>query len=267
MWRKFGVKDLVTSVVSAPPAIPRSDGIPIRACTTLAELEQCVELQKTVWGYSELDMVPAQIFIVALKTGGHVLGAFDEGSLVGFALAFSAARSGVPYVHSHLVAVLPKYRDRGVGRSLKLAQRDECLRNGIRLIEWTFDPLEIKNAQFNITRLGGIARKFIPNLYGVTTSHLHGNLPTDRLLVEWQLDSERVQAAAAGIAPKPNEKAIRISLPASIGKMKQENPTRAQQVQSGLRAEFGHWFGKGYAVTGFELKEENASYILEAYAD
>jgi predicted GNAT superfamily acetyltransferase len=261
------VKDLATSVVSAPPATPRSEGIPIRACTTLAELEQCVELQKTVWGYSELDMVPVQIFIVALKTGGHVLGAFDEGSLVGFALAFSAARSGFPYVHSHLVAVLPKYRDRGVGRSLKLAQRDECLRNGIRLIEWTFDPLEIKNAQFNIARLGGIARKFIPNLYGVTTSHLHGNLPTDRLLVEWQLDSERVAAAAASTAPKINEKAIRISLPAGIGKIKQENPTRAQQVQSGLRAEFGHWFGKGYAVTGFEMKEDIASYILEAYAD
>src|SRR5262249_50145196 len=214
---------------------PVATEVVIRPCQTLPELEACLQLQRQVWGYADADLAPVPILIVARKTGGHVLGAFDDGRLVGFTLAFAGFRKGRPYVHSHYLGVLPEYRDRGVGRALKLAQREHCLRGGVTLMEWTFDPLEIKNARLNIVRLGAVIRRFIPNLYGVTTSHLHGGLPTDRLVAEWHLDSSRVAAALAGNSPRISPTAVRITLPTSIGEMRQRAPGATREIQSGLR--------------------------------
>lgn len=239
----------------------------IRSCDTLAELEACLDLQRQVWGYADSDLVPVPILIVARKTGGHVLGAFDDERLVGFTLGFAGHHSGKPYVHSHFLAVLPEYRDRGVGRALKLQQREHCLRQGIHTIEWTFDPLEIKNARLNIARLGSIIRQFIPNAYGVTSSHLHGNLPTDRLVAQWHLDSPRVNATLAGNPPLPAATSVKISLPLAIGQMRQDDPAAARSVQTDLRRDFEHYFSRGYAVTGFQIEGANASYLLEPYED
>ena len=97
-----------------------------------------------------------------------------------------------------MMGVLPEYRNRGVGRLLKLAQRDDAIKTGINLIEWTFDPLELKNAFFNIERLGAIVRRYVPNQYGTTTSHLHGGLPTDRCVAEWHVSSIRVADILSG---------------------------------------------------------------------
>jgi len=246
---------------------PVATEVVIRPCQTLAELEACVDLQRQVWGYSDADLAPVPILIVAGKTGGHVLGAFDEGRLVGFTLAFAGFRGGRPYVHSHYLGVLPGYRDRGVGRALKLAQREHCLQDGVKWMEWTFDPLEIKNARLNIVRLGAIARKFVPNLYGVTSSRLHGNLPTDRLVAQWSLDSPRVHAALDGGPPQPAAGAARISLPTDIGELRQDRPEAARKIQSQLRLAFEDHFSRGFAVTGFEIAEGNASYLLEHYED
>jgi predicted GNAT superfamily acetyltransferase len=239
----------------------------IRSCDTLAELEACVDLQRRVWGYSDADLVPVPILIVARKTGGHVLGAFDDDRLVGFTLGFAAHHSGAPHVHSHFLAVLPEYRDRGVGRALKLQQREHCLRQGIHCIEWTFDPLEIKNARLNIVRLGSIVRKFIPNLYGVTSSRLHGNLPTDRLVAEWRLDSPRVTSALAGNPEPSAAAAVRIALPVDIAQMRQDDSAAARAIQSNLRREFERHFSRGYAITGFHIAPPNAIYLLEPYED
>ena len=239
----------------------------IRPCQTLADFEACVDLQRRVWGYADADLAPVPILIVARKTGGHVLGAFDEGRLVGFTLAFAGFHSGKPYVHSHYLGVLPEYRDRGVGRALKLAQREHSLQEGVKLMEWTFDPLEVKNARLNIVRLGAIIRKFIPNLYGVTSSHLHGGLPTDRLVAEWHMDSPRVHAALAGSPVRPAANASRITLPARITELRDENPDAAREIQFRLRRAFEDHFSRGFAVTGFEIAEGNASYLLEPYED
>ena len=162
---------------------------------TLADFEQCVEVQLAVWGYSDSDLIPKRVFIVAERIGGQVLGAYDGRALVGFAMALPGYRDGRPYLHSHMLAVLPEYRNAGLGRRLKLAQRDDALERGIDLMEWTFDPLEIKNAHLNIARLGAIARRYMRNIYGPSTSPLQGGLPTDRLVVEWWLRSERVRRA------------------------------------------------------------------------
>ena len=172
--------------------------IAVRSCTSVSEFQRMVELQKRVWNYSDLDVVPSHLFVVAAESGGQVLGAFLDERLVGFTLAYAGEKGGKPYLHSHFAAVLPEYRDLGVGRELKLAQREQALERGIERIEWTFDPLQPRNAYFNICRLGAICRHYLPDLYGTTSSPLHAGLPTDRLLAEWWLESPRVEDLLAG---------------------------------------------------------------------
>src|SRR5258708_7081768 len=175
--------------------------IQIRKCTTLPDFHRCVEIQKAVWNESDLETEPYTTFVVANQTGGQVLGAFDGPTMVGFTMALVGVRDKAPYLHSHMTGVLPDYRDRKIGRALKLFQREEALSRDIRLIEWTFDPLETRNAHFNLNRLGAIVRTYIPNFYGITSSPLHRNLPTDRLLAEWHLHSKRTIASINNLAP------------------------------------------------------------------
>src|SRR5579862_7808366 len=185
---------------------PQERTVLIRACKGLDELDACVQVQIDVWGYSDGDVIPRRVFIVTQKIGGQVIGAFDvtdgksatSESLVGFAMALPAVRPGVappqPYLHSHMLAVRPEFRNAGIGRRLKLAQREDAIARGFQLMEWTFDPLEIKNSFLNIHRLGAIVRRYTSNFYGVSSSRLQGGLPTDRLHAEWWMQSERVEA-------------------------------------------------------------------------
>ena len=117
--------------------------------------------------------------------------------MVGFALSVPGTRSGHVYLHSHMLAVRKEHRNGGLGRRLKLLQREEALARGIELIEWTFDPLEIKNAYLNIEKLGAISRRYNINQYGITSSPLQGGLPSDRLIAEWWLKSKRVETLLA----------------------------------------------------------------------
>src|SRR5689334_392642 len=166
----------------------------VRRCQGTEELQAAFAMQKEVWGFSDADMIPLRLFVVAQKIGGQVLGAFDGDDLVGFALGIPGMRNGHSYMHSHMLAVKDAYRNAGLGRRLKLFQREDCLSRGVELIEWTFDPLEIKNAFLNLEKLGAITRRYNINQYGSTSSPLHGGLPTDRLIAEWWLKSRRVTA-------------------------------------------------------------------------
>ena len=196
--------------------------IEIRGLTSHAEFQDAVRLQQQIWGFEEIELLPLRLFVVALKVGGQVFGAFDGQRMVGFCLAIPGLKQGgskaggKSYLHSHMLGVLPEYRDAGVGRRLKLAQRDEALVRGIDLIEWTFDPLEIKNAFFNIERLGAIVRRYVFNQYGTTTSHLHGGLPTDRCIAEWWIGSPRAEAIIAGRPFERNPIEVRIAIPSEI---------------------------------------------------
>src|SRR5438445_6164727 len=203
----------------------------IRACKDIRELEACVALQKEVWNFDDVDLIPLRLFVVATKIGGQVIGAFDGEELIGFAMSIPGTRGGNPYLHSHMLAVREAFRNGGLGRRLKLAQRDDALQRGIRLIEWTFDPLEIKNAWLNIERLGAIARRYNPNQYGMSSSPLQGGLPTDRLVAEWWLDSRRVHAVLAGHAPAAKIEG-EIAVPASIYERKKRGGPRAKEIQS-----------------------------------
>lgn len=251
-------------------AVPQS--IQLRHCSTLHEFNACVRVQQRIWG-DEL-AVPSTMIIAIHHAGGQVLGAFDGGQLIGFMLAFlgmrrfparsgSARRVATPFLHSHIAAVLPEYRDRGVGRSLKLFQREGALARGIGLIEWTFDPLELKNGHFNLARLGAIARRFIPNCYGITGSAVHHGMPTDRLVAEWWLASDRVREIIANRPPGSPDTAQRVSIPSNLPELKSSDRDAALRIQSEAAQQFQDWFAKGYAATGMERRGESVNYILE----
>jgi predicted GNAT superfamily acetyltransferase len=241
--------------------------IVIRALEHVQEMSIAVDLQRAIWGYGETDTVPDQIFLVAKECGGQVLGAFHQTRPVGFALAFPAVSGDAMYLHSHMVGVLPEYRNGGVGRLLKLAQREDAIARGFNLIKWTFDPLQLKNAYFNIMRLGAIVRRYIPNFYGRTSSPLHAGLPTDRLVAEWWIQSPRVRNALNGERTAINILCSRISIPASIRQICETDAAEAEKIQKRVREQFQQHTANGEAAVGFEFDEKQASYLLENYED
>src|SRR5271155_940585 len=244
-----------------------SEGIVVRKCSSIEEFHGCVALEKEIWGGEDLEVEPVTLFVVAAETGGQVLGAFDGKRMVGFTLAVAGFREGTIFLHSHMTGVLDEYRDRGAGRALKLLQREEALGRGIRLIVWTFDPLETRNAHFNLNRLGAIARKYLPNLYGLTTSPLHLGLPTDRLWVEWQLDSARAVAAISDLAKETETAPATIDLPAELDRWKQSDTGEVAKVQARIREEFASWFARGYAAVGVRKSATGTAYLLAPWSD
>ncbi len=237
----------------------------LRHCHTLEEFEACLKIEREVWASADIDLVPLPIFVVMAHTGGQILGAFDRERMVGFTLAFPAYQNGRLLLHSHMTAVLEGYRDKGVGRLLKFFQREDALSRGIELVEWTFDPLELKNAYFNLERLGAVVREFLPNAYGITTSPLHAGMPTDRLIAQWWLRSRRVEGrvAATTTQKRRSSRLERIAVPRNIGELKETNAEEAIRVQASIRQQFLEWLGRDYIVTGIEMDERFGTYLLE----
>ena len=232
----------------------KTDAIVIRKCAGIDEMRACVNLQQEVWNFTDAELVPLRLFVVAEKVGGQVLGAFEANELVGFALAVPGACNGHPYLHSHMLAVRESHRNYGLGRRIKLFQRQDALARGFELIEWTFDPLEIKNAYLNLMRLGAITRRYNINQYGITSSPLQGGLPTDRLVAEWWLSSNRVRTLLDGGSLPPFASAATISVPAQIYEWKASAADRgkAVEVQSRNREQFLNAFSSGLSVMGYE---------------
>jgi len=251
--------------------------VTIRKCEALEEMQACFALQREVWKFADADLIPVRMFVVAAKIGGQVIGAFvqrndkrnddkdGEGELIGFALAIPGMRNGYCYLHSQMLAVRQQYRNGGLGRRMKLYQREEALARGFELMEWTFDPLEIKNAYLNIEKLGAVARRYNVNQYGITSSPLQGGLPSDRLVAEWWMKSKRVEAVLADAPRAEFECRARIEVPAAIYEWKAEAATRKQalSVQQSNREQFNRAFADGLSVLGYERDEHgNGRFLL-----
>ena len=239
--------------------------IDIRHCHDISEFQACVDLQREVWKFSDADLVPVRMFVVAHKIGGQIIGAFRDEQLVGFALSIPGARDGHSYLHSHMLAVLEPYRNTGVGRRLKLAQRAEAIERGFELMEWTFDPMEIKNAYLNIERLGAIVRRYSVNQYGTSSSPLQGGLPTDRCVAEWWLSSKRVRALLEQGRRTTFTAQKSITIPGSIYEWKSDpaQRPRALDVLLKTREQFQNAFSSGLAVLGYERDEQgNGQFLL-----
>jgi predicted GNAT superfamily acetyltransferase len=251
--------------------MPDSIRFKIEPLTEIELLRQCVEIQRQAWGFSDEDLVPARILVVCSKIGGQVFGALDSnGKVMGFLNAFPGIREGNVYLHSQMMGVLPEFQNLGIGKGLKLAQREEALRRGISRIEWTFDPLEIRNARFNLENLAVICRRFYVNTYGISSSQLHAGLPTDRLVAEWFLESPRVKERILGRGFKKQDSACRsVELPLEIGKLKSSNPDLALRIQLEFRQHLMHLLDQAYCITQFEIDQvsQKARYWLEPFGE
>jgi len=236
--------------------------IEIHPLTEHAELAEAVQLQREIWGFEEIELLPVRLFVVANKIGGQVFGAFDGSRMVGFLLAIPGVKpGGQSYLHSHMMGIIAEYRDRRIGRMLKMRQREDALERGINLIEWTFDPLEIKNAFFNIERLGAVIRRYVLNQYGRTTSHLHGGLPTDRCIAEWHIAGKRVQSVLDGLS-QPSAVHARIEVPNDIAHIRESDASRAREIQRRISEDFLEHFRNDLAVVGFERGSDVSAYLL-----
>lgn len=246
--------------MSSALAIRALEDLSIRPLDGPEDFQRAEQVQLETWGYHDIDVVPAAIFAVARNFGGQALGAMDGDRMVGFALSFGAYEDGHAHFHSHMVAVVPDYQNRGLGRLIKLAQRQDALNRDIHQILWTFDPLQLRNAYFNIARLGGIGVRYFPNLYGKTSSPLHGGMPTDRLIIEWNLDNPMVERVLNGVPRTRAVDAIAVEIPAMSSELSSESKLAGQ---TRLREQLMQLLSDGYVITDFERKEQVAHYILE----
>jgi predicted GNAT superfamily acetyltransferase len=257
------------------------EDVRIREARDRADCEACVSLQRAVWGLEDLEITPALMLVSTLHAGALLLLAeTPAGEPVGFAYAFPAWRDGRAHLHSDMVGVVPEHRSSGVGLRLKWAQREEAGRRGLDRIVWTYDPLQARNANLNLRRLGAVAHAFQEDVYGRTTSPLHGGLPTDRLWVRWDLDSPRV-VALRDAAPPPRsvplpdlprinavswpdawpvssepilrrrEPALLLEIPEDGPALASADPRLAADWHAKLRAAFRHYFDARYVAADF----------------
>jgi len=269
--------------------------IQIRDLTSIDEFRQVVELEKTIWGYTDQgDLVTVPVFIFTVHRGATLVGAFDHSSLetgpgrmVGFAYAVVGMKTGKPMMWSHMAGVLPEFRG-GLGLRLKLAQRDRALAQGYDLIEWTFDPLQAMNAHFNFAKLGGVVEEYAPDFYGASTSVLHHGTPTDRIVLSWKITTphvvRRIEHASVALRVKSHEVAeapianttvmegewrttkkidltikerrLWIEIPTGFTEMLQRSPERALAWRMDVRQMFEDYLAKGYRAVDFVLQRE-----------
>lgn len=246
-------------------AFKTESGITFRQCTSLADFGACIELQRLVWQFTDLDIIPLRSFVITMHSGGMTYGAFDEaGRMLGFSHALAAFDDDRrPFYYSHMLAVDPAWRDAGIGWNLKLEQRKHAIRSGVELIRWTYDPLQSRNAHLNLTKLGGVVREYKVNYYGNTsTSTLHRGLDTDRLFVEWWVKSSRVNRAVSRLTSLERRVDGVVEIPRDIEEMKSTNIGMAREKQLEVRAGFLDHFKKGLYCAGFEAKAGEPSRYL-----
>jgi predicted GNAT superfamily acetyltransferase len=258
--------------------------IKIRPINTLTDLRKCHEIQRATWGFTDLMVFPYTQLISAAHNGGVLLGAYDGVDLVGFVYGYLGMSGTKLYLFSQRMGVLPQYQSQGIGMKLKLAQRDQMLRQGIDLIVWTYDPLLGKNATLNIEKLGGIVRHYARDIYGTVNNPLQMGLSTDRFLLEWELLSDRVRERIRSNETRPlaktwleesqyplanyvsweedlprpvasdlelDEDVVLVQIPPDLNAIKKVDLNLARGWRESTRDIFETYFWRGYVINGF----------------
>jgi len=243
----------------------------IRECTTIEEFDGCLSLQREAFGLPDLELSPRRHLIVSRQAGGWTLGAFVADRMVGFVHQLAAVRGNNEiFGYSHMMAVAKDYQNKGVGARLKWAQRERALREGRKLIKWTWDPMQSRNAHFNLNRLGVTVDTYAENFYGIDYSADSSikerlGLPSDRLFATWNLDSERVRGLAAGSAALvEGTPVVTVAIPAQWSALVKTDAQRALSEQARVRTEFKNALAQGLICAGFERGEEESRYLLFA---
>ena len=266
-----------------------------RNLTTLEDFAEVVELERRIWGPGYEDVVPVPILAVTVHCGGILIGAFDGDRMIGFVYSLPGIKDGKPTQWSHMAGVLTEYRSAGLGRTLKVLQRDRTLAMGLDLIEWTYDPLQAMNAHFNFAKLGVVVEEYEENLYGTSASPLHQGNPTDRFVAEWWIRTPHVERRLAPAGPltlrasgladaaKVNRTApsgawlesvdvdlsldarrLLVEIPMGFTDMLARAPELALAWRICTRAIFTTYFARGYRAVDFSLDREGGkgAYIL-----
>ncbi len=254
----------------------------IRRIESYDEYIAVAELQKIVWGQDSIEIVPPSILMVNQKIGGIVAGAFTPAhELVAFVYGLPGFRSGAEVHWSHMLAVKPGWRGKGIGKRLKQYQRAFVQERGIGIIHWTYDPLESVNAFLNLQTLGAMPAEYVCDLYGKgEKSILHKGIGTDRFILTWYLDAADRQAyqdkfytiEAPAALPAVVSKAltftpvdapgVRIQIPQNIQELKRKQPEEASAWRNATRAAFMHYFGQGYGVVAFHTLNDGCYYLM-----
>ena len=270
------------------PVTSDPKAIVIRDITELPEMRQLEVLQKEVWGVEDVDVYPALAFRPQVAVGAVLVGAFYEDRMVGFVFGFPGVVNGETILHSDMLGVLPEFRRYGLGYLLKLAQREHALQAGYRRITWTFDPLQLRNANLNFARLGVTSTRYLVNFYGETSSFLHSS-GTDRLWVDWMIDSDRVRdrielsstkkiskeelegtqtlvKVAANDQPETvtvDQLAARlvIEIPSDINELVKRADGSAQRWRESTRDAFTRALEAGYRVEEFVVSERDTNNV------
>jgi predicted GNAT superfamily acetyltransferase len=243
------------------------DDLLIRECQTIDEWDQCVRLQSDVFGLPDIEISPRRHLIVSQQAGGWTLGAFEDrgrGRIVGFVHHLAAVRDKEIFGYSHMMAVHRDYQNKGVGAKLKWAQRQRALSQGQRFIKWTWDPMQARNAHFNLNRLGVTVTSYADNFYGTDygTSDTNG-IDSDRLFANWFLDSTRVRRVSEGLPDTSlPEVAARIEIPTNWASLIHQDASAARREQVRVRNEFQKAFASGLICAGFDRDGERPGYLL-----
>jgi predicted GNAT superfamily acetyltransferase len=253
---------------------PEISKIQIREIVVVAEMRAVEELQKEVWGIPDLDVVPATHLVAAREAGGVLIGAFEGEMLVGFVYGFPSFERGQLAHHSHMLAVKPDYRNFDLGRRLKLAQREHVKAQGIKLISWTFDPLQSLNAHFNFSKLGVVADRYLPNFYGEDAASFLHQTGTDRLWVSWFVSGKRVPQVSSAPSlievdvddsPRRNDlndqEPLAIEIPSNIDALQQLDRETARRWREETRWAFTKAIEAGYFVESFARETRNDKQI------
>ncbi len=256
-------------------SISNADGIAIERLGTISHAREVERLQMEIWSANEAWIVPSHVLLIVSEYGGILVGARVEGALVGFVLGFLARSSEGRHFHaSHMLGVLPASRQHGVGAALKRYQREVAREQGLDLMRWTFDPLEARNAYLNLHKLGAVCRTYRPDYYGPMQDALNRDLPSDRLLVEWDLRTDG-RPPGWGAAPQTilhnrngspelavdgivSGLPIAIEVPRDLQTIKGRAPDIALSWRLAVRQAFIASFDQGYQACDFR----DGAYIL-----
>ncbi|MGC9210087.1 MAG: hypothetical protein ACP5FT_02325 [Acidilobus sp.] len=260
------------------------------------DLRKVVEVQISAWGMdpSSCEAVPAHMLKALVENGGLVLGAFDGDRLIGFSAGWFVLSPEGPYFYSHMTGVVEDRKYSGVGFELKMAQRREVLASGVRLIKWTFDPLQSLNANFNLNKLGAVFRKYVRSYYGEIRDSINAGLETDRAIAEWHLDSRNVELKTSGLLrTPPAEELVRlgahvavrhegprgqerpvgpdlsrspgivlVGVPYQISKIAEASPGMAKAWREATRTAYEAYLAEGYVASDFTWDSQGHGYVV-----
>jgi predicted GNAT superfamily acetyltransferase len=245
--------------------------IQIRECTTIEEFDSCVALQSEAFGLPDLEISPRRHLIVSRQAGGWTLAAFVADRMIGFVHHLAAVRpNNEIYGYSHMMAVARDYQNKGIGARLKWAQREKALSEGRTLIKWTWDPMQSRNAHFNLNRLGVTVDTYIDNFYGTDyfadptqAEEDRPGLQSDRLVARWDLNSPRVVALGSELTHAIEGKPVAsVAIPAEWSAFINRDTQKAREVQARVRSEFKKLFAEGLVCAALERGAEESRYLL-----